>query len=57
MSTTAATSMPAPHPVARVLLVEDDKKLARLLGDYFAANGLTLVAVHDGAEGLMRARS
>lgn len=57
MPTAAANSMPAPHPVARVLLVEDDKKLARLLGDYFAANGLALVAVHDGAEGLMRARS
>ncbi len=57
MSHAATSALPAPHPVARVLLVEDDKKLARLLGDYFAANGLTLVAVHDGAEGLMRARS
>lgn len=47
----------APHPTARVLLVEDDRKLARLLGDYFAANGLILVAVHDGVEGLARARS
>lgn len=47
----------APHAVARVLLVEDDRKLAQLLADYFAANGLTLVAVHDGAEGLLRAQS
>ena len=57
MSPTATTKLPAPHALARVLLVEDDRKLARLLGDYFAANGLTLVAVHDGAEGLLRARS
>ena len=57
MSLIATIKAPAPHPVARVLLVEDDRKLARLLGDYFAANGLTLVAVHDGAEGLLRARS
>lgn len=57
MSPNATPGMPAPHALARVLLVEDDRKLARLLGDYFAANGLTLIAVHDGAEGLMRARS
>lgn len=57
MSPASTARVPAPHAVARVLMVEDDRKLARLLGDYFAANGLTLVAVHDGAEGLMRARS
>lgn len=46
-----------PHAVARILLVEDDRKLARLLADYFTANGLALIAVHDGAEGLLRAQS
>lgn len=50
--------LPLPHPaVARVLLVEDDPKLARLLADYFASHGLALIAVHDGAEGLARALS
>lgn len=46
---------PMAKPSARVLIVEDDAKLARLLTDYFAAHGLTMVAVHDGRDGLARA--
>lgn len=46
---------PTAKPGARVLIVEDDVKLARLLRDYFAAHELTMVAVHEGREGLARA--
>ncbi|MDB5986909.1 MAG: transcriptional regulator [Nevskia sp.] len=39
----------------RILLVEDDRKLARLVVEYLRANGLDAVAVHDGIEGAARA--
>lgn len=52
-----SASAPAPHPGARLLLVEDDRKLARLLADYLGSNGLSVHCVHDGAEGYARARS
>lgn len=40
----------------RILLVEDDRKLARLLVDLLLAHGYTAVAVHDGHIGIERAR-
>lgn len=48
---------PPPHAVARLLLVEDDRKLARLLADYLGQHGLEVHCAHDGAEGHARARS
>ena len=41
----------------RILLVDDDIPLCEILGEYFAAEGFDLESVHNGAEGLARARS
>jgi len=41
---------------ARILLVEDDRKLARLLVDLLLAHGYAAVAVHDGHSGIERSR-
>ncbi len=51
------TASPAPRPgdLPRVLLVEDDRKLCRLLRDYLAPMGYYLHAVHDGREGVAAA--
>ena len=43
------------HP--RLLLVDDDRKLTRLLGDYLQPQGFTVEAVHDGAEAIARLKS
>lgn len=42
-------------PVARLLLVDDDRKFAGLLADYLRGDGLLVELAHDGAEGLRRA--
>ncbi len=39
----------------RLLLVDDDRKLSRLLGEYLEPMGYSVVAVHDGEEGAQRA--
>jgi len=46
---------PAPG-AARILLVEDDRKLARLLVDLLLAHGYLAVAVHDSHVAIERAR-
>jgi len=38
-----------------ILLVEDDTELCSLMSDFFAQNGFTLEAAHDGRCGLARA--
>lgn len=48
-SGTSATSRPGDSP--RVLLVEDDRKLCRLLRDYLGPMGYDVHAVHDGHAG------
>lgn len=40
---------------ARLLLIDDDEKLCRLLRDYFTPLGYSVDAVYDGLEGLNRA--
>lgn len=45
---------PAVHP--RVLLVDDDRKLCRLLKDYLGPMGYDVHAVHDGPSGVAAAR-
>ncbi|HWY25490.1 MAG TPA: response regulator, partial [Nevskia sp.] len=42
---------------ARILLVDDDRKLASMLAEFLEAQGYTVAAVHDGAEGLVRLRA
>ncbi|MBM4046372.1 MAG: response regulator transcription factor [Planctomycetes bacterium] len=39
----------------RILIVEDDEKLCRLLGDYLGPLGYEVEAIHDGPAGLARA--
>jgi DNA-binding response OmpR family regulator len=41
----------------QLLLIDDDRKLARLLTDYLQSHGFDISAAHDGAEGLALARS
>ena len=36
---------------ARILLIDDDRKLCRLVRDYWTPMGFAVEAVHDGAEG------
>jgi DNA-binding response OmpR family regulator len=40
-----------------VLIVDDDEKLCRLLGEYLRPLGYTVDVVHDGRHGLERARA
>jgi len=41
----------------RLLIVDDDEKLCRLIGDYLQPLGYDVEAVHDGRTGLARASS
>jgi two-component system, OmpR family, response regulator CpxR len=38
-----------------ILLIEDDVDLCELMREYFAGNGLSITATHDGREGLAKA--
>jgi len=40
---------------ARVLVIDDDRKLCRLIGDYLAPLGYQVEAVHNGPDGVARA--
>ncbi len=46
-----------PAEVVRVLLIDDDTKLCRLIRDYLAPLGYAVDAVHHGADGLARVQS
>jgi DNA-binding response OmpR family regulator len=43
--------------VQRLLVIDDDKKLCRLIGDYLSPLGYEVVAVHTGPDGAERALS
>lgn len=43
--------------MSAVLLIDDDVELAEMLGDYLAADGFTVYAVHDGESGVAEALS
>jgi len=50
------TAVPdAPAGRIRLLMIDDDKKLCRLVGDYLAPLGFDVTAEHDGATGAERA--
>ncbi len=49
--------MSARAQVARVLIVDDDRKFVRLLSGYLNSHGLEVGAAFDGAEGLAQARA
>lgn len=40
---------------SRLLVIDDDQKLCRLIGDYLAPHGYDVTAVHNGADGAARA--
>lgn len=44
-----------PHTAQRVLLIDDDRKLARLIRDYLGPMGYAVTAVHTGPEGVSQA--
>lgn len=39
----------------RILIIDDDRELCELLGDYLKAEGFEVEAVHDGENGVLRA--
>ncbi len=43
--------------LARILLIDDDRKLLRMLAEYLEGQGYAVAAAHDGAEGVARARA
>jgi two-component system, OmpR family, alkaline phosphatase synthesis response regulator PhoP len=43
--------------VARILVVDDEPRITRLVRDYLENAGFAVTAAHDGAEALMRART
>ena len=47
--------MTAPNQKTRVLVIDDDRKLCRLIGDYLAPMGYEIAAVHTGPEGVAKA--
>jgi DNA-binding response OmpR family regulator len=57
MSHAASTnSTTESHANVRVLLVDDDPKLCRLVADYLKPFGFEVTSVHTGPEGLQKAR-
>ena len=44
------------NPVQRILIIEDDLKIAALLQDYFIASGYLVEQIHDGRSGLESVR-
>src|SRR5437762_13792796 len=49
--------MSAADGSTRILLVDDDQKLCRLLSDYLEPLGYAVEVAHDGRQGLQRAVS
>lgn len=43
-------------PGLKILMVDDDRKLCRLVADYLAPMGYTVEAAHDGVQGLRKIR-
>jgi DNA-binding response OmpR family regulator len=42
---------------SRLLVIDDDQKFCRLIGDYLTPHGYDVTAVHNGADGAARATS
>ena len=51
----AESPRPAENAPLRVLLIDDDRKLCRLIADYLGAMGYCVSAVHTGPEGVQAA--
>ena len=55
--TNPVTPKAAPTGKTRLLVVDDDRKLCRLIGDYLEPMGYEVEAAHTGPEGLEKARA
>lgn len=55
MTTTPDTPTSAAGGAPRILVIDDDRKLCRLIRDYLAPMGYAVEAVHTGPEGVERA--
>src|SRR5712664_2052988 len=53
----ASTEAFSDQPPRRVLVIDDDRKLCRLIRDYLEPLGYDITAVHTGPEGLTSATS
>ena len=53
----AASNTSSGTTAARVLVIDDDRKLCRLIGDYLRQMGYEVSAVHTGPEGVTKAAS
>ncbi len=51
----SAPPVTSPVEVRRLLVIDDDRKLCRLIRDYLEPLGYSVEAVHEGAEGARRA--
>ena len=47
----------APNAAPLVLMIDDDVKLTELVAEYLTREGMKVEAIHDGAQGLERARA
>ena len=45
------------RPMARILVVDDEPKIVRLVRDYLEHGGFEVIVARDGREALMRARA
>ncbi|KAF0176311.1 MAG: Two component transcriptional regulator winged helix family [Limisphaerales bacterium] len=55
MAAPPKTAAPAAAPATRILVIDDDRKLCRLIKDYLEPLGYSVQAAHTGPEGAERA--
>ena len=55
MAAPPKSAAPAAAPATRILVIDDDRKLCRLIKDYLEPLGYTVQAAHTGPEGAARA--
>lgn len=55
MAAPPKTAAPAAAPATRILVIDDDRKLCRLIKDYLEPLGYSIESVHTGPEGAERA--
>jgi DNA-binding response OmpR family regulator len=48
---------PEDQTAARILLIDDDRKLARMLAEFLEVQGYVVATAHDGAAGVAQARA
>ena len=51
------TAHSSPNSRARILVIDDDKKLCRLISDYLSSMGYDVTLAHTGPDGVAKATS